>query len=398
MYRFAHKIQFKNIIKWSLSITGTYVLGKKYTNYWTHQWSTTTSQRSIMNGLKTARMDASVDQIEGLYESVRSWVVRVSVPKFSESDDEMCSSTGFLVDGDMGFILTNYHCILDTNTVAIVFESQIPESQVVVGKESSEEAVDTFKGRVVYVDPQQDLALICLQHYIEAVLPELELSEMDAEVGDDVISVGNPMISNTLQSGIVCSGSLKGDLSNSILLNNDTYINMNKIFMCHSSTGWPGASGSPVINLDGKVVGIHFALLLTKNCLATKRTDIFAFIERAKQYMNSTYIEMQNERQQRNQRANTLGIILQEFAVKGYAYNVSVNVRNLLQINDTITAVNGTQLTNIKQLTDALDTITGDQTIRLTIRRQSRLESGKHRMDELDVNLIPETPNNRFYF
>lgn len=138
--------------------------------------------------------------------------------------------SGFIVSKN-GYILTNNHVVGDTDKVTVRLQD---------GRE--------FTAKIVGTDPRSDVAVIKIK---AKNLPVLPLGDSDAlEVGEWVIAVGNPFgLSHTLTAGIV---SAKGRNSLGIadyenFIQTDAAIN-------------PGNSGGPLVNLDGKAVGMNTAI------------------------------------------------------------------------------------------------------------------------------------------
>ncbi|MFQ5660744.1 MAG: DegQ family serine endoprotease [Gammaproteobacteria bacterium] len=138
--------------------------------------------------------------------------------------------SGFILSKD-GYILTNNHVVGDADKVTVKLED---------GRE--------FTAKTIGTDPHSDVAVI----KIDATdLPALELGDSDAlEVGEWVIAIGNPFgLSHTLTAGVV---SAKGRSSVGLadyenFIQTDAAIN-------------PGNSGGPLVNLDGRVVGMNTAI------------------------------------------------------------------------------------------------------------------------------------------
>jgi serine protease Do len=137
--------------------------------------------------------------------------------------------TGFLISAD-GYILTNNHMVEDAKEVRI---------ELADGRK--------FDAEIIGTDPETDVALVKID---SENLPYLELADSDdLKVGEWVLAIGNPLsFSHTVTAGIV---SAKGrslrlaDFEN--FIQTDAAINR-------------GNSGGPLINLDGKVVGINTAI------------------------------------------------------------------------------------------------------------------------------------------
>ena len=138
--------------------------------------------------------------------------------------------SGFIISPD-GYILTNNHVVGDTDKVTVKLED---------GRE--------FTAKTVGTDPHSDVAVIKID---AKNLPVLSLGDSDVlEVGEWVLAIGNPFgLSHTLTAGIV---SAKGRSSLGLadyenFIQTDAAIN-------------PGNSGGPLIDLNGKAVGMNTAL------------------------------------------------------------------------------------------------------------------------------------------
>lgn len=138
--------------------------------------------------------------------------------------------SGVIIDGK-GVILTNSHVVNDADEVVV----RLPNGQ-------------ELKGTEVITDPMSDLAIV-------RVAPEKSLSAAELgdsskmDIGDWVIAIGSPFeLEATVSAGII-SGKGRGirKIRRGRLLQTDAAIN-------------PGNSGGPLVNLDGKVVGINTAI------------------------------------------------------------------------------------------------------------------------------------------
>ncbi len=136
--------------------------------------------------------------------------------------------SGFIIESD-GYILTNNHVVEDA-------------SEIVVSLADRRERVAS----VVGTDPQSDLALLKIE---EANLPTVEIGNSESlQAGQWVIAIGSPFdFEMSVTAGIVSATgrSLQGEAANYVpFIQTDVAIN-------------PGNSGGPLIDLDGKVVGIN---------------------------------------------------------------------------------------------------------------------------------------------
>ncbi|MGD2269382.1 MAG: DegQ family serine endoprotease [Desulfobacterales bacterium] len=141
--------------------------------------------------------------------------------------------SGFIIDKD-GYIVTNNHVIEDADQIMVKLKN---------GRE--------FEAEIVGRDANTDIALIKLKS--SAQLPFVELGDSDAlEVGEWVVAIGNPFgLEHTVTAGIVSAkGRVIGSGPYDDFIQTDASIN-------------PGNSGGPLLDLEGKVVGINTAIIAT---------------------------------------------------------------------------------------------------------------------------------------
>jgi serine protease Do len=144
---------------------------------------------------------------------------------------QLAQGTGFIVSSD-GYILTANHLV--------------GEAEKVMVKEGNNQEIEA---KVIGTDPDSDVAVIKIKGND---LPFLELADSDKlEVGEWVLAIGNPFgLTHTVTAGIV---SAKGR-SGFRLAEYEDYIQTDAAIN-------PGNSGGPLLNLDGKVVGINTAII-----------------------------------------------------------------------------------------------------------------------------------------
>jgi serine protease Do len=139
--------------------------------------------------------------------------------------------SGFIVSKD-GYILTNNHVVEDADKIMVTLMD---------GRE--------LQAKLVGTDPSTEVAVIKID---ANDLHALELADSDTiEVGEWVIAIGNPFgLSHTVTVGIVSAKGRNG-------LGLSTY----EDFIQTDAAINPGNSGGPLIDLDGKVVGINTAIV-----------------------------------------------------------------------------------------------------------------------------------------
>ena len=138
--------------------------------------------------------------------------------------------SGFIVDPS-GIIVTNHHVIDKADEILVRLQDDRELKAEVVGR-----------------DPKTDLAVLRVES--DEPLPFLEFGDSDkTRVGDWVVAIGNPFgFSSTVTAGIVSAR--KRDIRAGPyddFIQTDAAINK-------------GNSGGPMLNLDGRVIGVNTAI------------------------------------------------------------------------------------------------------------------------------------------
>lgn len=143
---------------------------------------------------------------------------------------QTAQGSGFIISAD-GYILTNNHMVSGAEKVEIELTDGRKFTAVVKG-----------------ADPESDVAVVKID---AQNLSYLELADSDTlEVGEWVLAIGNPFgLSHTVTAGIV---SAKG--------RSDVGLTTYEDFIQTDAAINFGNSGGPLLNLDGKVVGINSAI------------------------------------------------------------------------------------------------------------------------------------------
>ena len=184
-------------------------------------------------------MDFAERRITDVYARVAPSVVNINtqvmVQGFFGVMPEEGSGSGFVLDSE-GRILTNYHVIENADQIDISF-----------GSDGSQ------PGRVVGVDPRNDLAVVQIDALPVGVQPlELGTSSL-LKVGQWAIAIGNPFgqFDRTLTTGVISAlnRTLQSSDGRTItgVIQTDAAINR-------------GNSGGPLLDSSGKVVGINSAI------------------------------------------------------------------------------------------------------------------------------------------
>jgi len=168
----------------------------------------------------------------------------IMMPKFKQGKKEATKiggGSGFLVSAD-GYLVTSQHVVAD------------PEADYTVILEPTKK----YSAKVLARDPINDLAILKITGKKFPFLEPEESSKV--ELGQEVVAIGNALgeFSDTVSSGIVSGLSRYIQATNHVtnqaeqlrgLIQTDAAIN-------------PGNSGGPLVNRQGRVIGINTAVVM----------------------------------------------------------------------------------------------------------------------------------------
>ncbi len=142
--------------------------------------------------------------------------------------------SGFVID-KAGYIVTNYHVVGDAQSVKVSFSNN-----------------DSMRAEIVGKDPATDVALLKVRATSRALKP-LPLGDSDGvHVGDQVAAIGNPLgLDRSITLGIVSA------LHRSLTSPEGTPID--RVIQTDAALNH-GNSGGPLLNAQGKVVGVSSAI------------------------------------------------------------------------------------------------------------------------------------------
>lgn len=148
---------------------------------------------------------------------------------------QMASGSGAIISED-GYIVTNNHVVDGADDITVTLTNK-----------------KSFKAKVVAADPSSDLAVIKID---AKGLPFLLYGNSDeVKVGQWVLAVGYPLtLETTVTAGIV---SAKG---RTLEINKRQSSTPVESFIQTDAAVNPGNSGGPLINTEGKLVGINSAI------------------------------------------------------------------------------------------------------------------------------------------
>ena len=142
--------------------------------------------------------------------------------------------SGVIIDKEHGYVVTNYHVVKDADQITV---------RVSQGTD--------VNARLVGQDPKTDLAVLQIKTDVRVAA---EWGDSDKlEIGDWVLAIGSPFaLDHSVTVGIV-SATGRNNLP---IVSDESY----QDFIQTDAAINPGNSGGPLIDLNGKVVGINAAI------------------------------------------------------------------------------------------------------------------------------------------
>lgn len=165
--------------------------------------------------------------MQDIIERYKNVVIQIATPH--------STGTGFYLKSDH-LIVTNEHVVRDNREVVI--DGDFINRQTV---------------KVIYTDPQFDLAFIAAPTHDEAA-PPVNLGKSEAVVdGESVVAIGHPMgLKYSFTQGIVSNAQRLMEINNLKYIQTDAAIN-------------PGNSGGPLVNKAGNIIGVNTSVYQNTN-------------------------------------------------------------------------------------------------------------------------------------
>ncbi len=198
-----------------------------------------TPARAVSAGAAKAMGHAVADVVERVMPAVV--VVRTEATRYRLAQDWFFGhmyriperlagmGSGVIISKD-GYVLTNRHVVDGAQQIEVVFNDGAKAPATLVGE-----------------DPQTDLAVLKLEAADDRDFQHLEAGDSDAlRVGEFVMAIGSPFsLSSSVTLGIVSQkGRAIGALPYEDFIQTDAAVNR-------------GNSGGPLVDMDGRVVGIN---------------------------------------------------------------------------------------------------------------------------------------------
>lgn len=308
-----------------------------------------------------------------IYSTYGSAVVSVNV-KTSQGEG---AGTGFIIDGENGYILTCYHVVDSATAISVTLTDSTSYEATYVGGDEDQDVA------VLKITPSEDAGLTSV------VLGDSSL----LAVGDDVCTIGNALgtLANTLTTGGVSA------MDRAITMSDGTVMSLLQTDCTINS----GNSGGPLFNQYGEVVGIVNAKYSSSAYdtstasiegigFAIPINDVNDILE---DLMTHGYV---TGKPYLGISVSTVSAVTaqqyQNMVVGAYVNTVnedSCAETAGLKVGDIITQVDGTDITTSAELIDAKNAHKAGEEMTLTVYRDSEYITLKVTLDEEQ----PQTDN-----
>src|SRR5689334_13993914 len=267
--------------------------------------------------------------------------------------------SGFFISAD-GYAVTNNHVVEKAESVQVTTDD---------GK--------IHRAKVIGTDPRTDLALIKVE---DGPFPYVKLSDRSPRIGDWVIAVGNPFgLGGTVTAGIVSArGRDIGASAYDDFIQIDAPVNK-------------GNSGGPTFDTDGNVIGVNTAIFSPSGgsvgiAFAIPSDTVNSVVAQLKAHGSVTrgWIGVQIQPVTQDI-ADNLGLKKAEGALVAEPQANSPAAKAGIEAGDVITAVDGKEVKDARDLAKRIGGMAPKTSIKLTVL---------HKGTEKAVNLtLGELPN-----
>jgi Do/DeqQ family serine protease len=260
--------------------------------------------------------------------------------------ETQATGSGVIVDAAQGYVLTNAHVAENASSIEVTLKDN-----------------RRFNARLIGRDPDTDIAVLRIPASNLTAVPMGDSDRL--QVGDFVLAIGNPFgLGQTVTSGIV-----------SALGRSNLGIEGYEDFIQTDASINPGNSGGPLVDLQGRIVGINTAIVAPSG--ANVGIGFAVPINMARQVMDQlvAYGEIRRGR---------IGVALQDLtpdlaqaigtrhtqgAVIARVEPSSPAERAGLRTNDLIIAINGAPMRSASELRNRVGLSRIGDEVELTIDR-----------------------------
>jgi Do/DeqQ family serine protease len=280
--------------------------------------------------------------------------------------ETQATGSGVIVDAAQGYVLTNAHVVENASSIEVTTKDN-----------------RRLKARLVGRDSETDIAVLQIPSGNLTAVPMGDSDRL--QVGDFVLAVGNPFgLGQTVTSGIISAlGRSPGIEGYEDFVQTDASIN-------------PGNSGGPLVDLQGRIVGINTAIVAPSG--GNVGIGFAVPINMARQVMDqlTRYGEIKRGRigvaiqDLTPDIAQALGTKYTQGAVIARVEPGSPAERAGLRTNDLVIAVNGAPMRSGTELRNRVGLSRIGDEVQLTVDR-----GGSERSVSVRIEQVPTTTSQR---
>src|SRR5437870_6534133 len=275
-------------------------------------------------------------------------------------EDARATGSGVLVD-PKGYILTNNHVIENAQDIIVRLSDQ-----------------RKFTAKLVGRDPKTDIAVLKVD--APRPLPAAELGDSDhLRVGQWAIAIGNPFgLDRTVTVGIISATARTrvGVTQYDNFIQTDASIN-------------PGNSGGPLLNIDGKVIGINTAIVAAGQGIGfsipiNQARDVMQqLITRGRVVRGWLGIAIQDVT---DQLSGSFGVKEREGVLVAEVMKGSPAEAAGLRAGDVVVELSGAQIKEVPDLQRRIAAVKPGQTMKLTVIREKKPVAVTAQLGELPAD------------
>ena len=304
---------------------------------------------------------------------------------------QWAGGSGFIFSSD-GYILTNNHVVEGADAVRIAFSNR-----------------RVVEARVVGTDPFTDVAVVKVE--MDAPLPTLSFGDSDdLEVGEWVLAVGNPGFSGgageldyTVTAGIVSARGrglrlIQRELNQQFGPDSELPGYAIEDFIQTDAVINPGNSGGPMVDIEGRVVGINSAIASTTgfyqgygfaipiNLARRVMEDLVEYGHVRRPRLGVQITDVQPEDAEIYNLPNVAGVLVQEVPADGPAADAG------LEREDVIVAIDGDPVTYVGQLQGRVAMYRPGDRVEVTVYRDGQPRDFTIRLGEAPLDEVAAMP------
>ena len=329
--------------------------------------------KKVCPAVITIVISRDLPKIEGFYSfpfGEHQFIIP-QIGKGKKEKTKIGGGSGFIVSSD-GYIMTCSHVVGD------------PEADYTVILDPKHK----YPAKILAKDSLIDIAILKIDG---KNLPYLELGDSSQiELGETVVAIGNPLgeFEDTLSAGIISGLSRKitayGGLpmrATSLrgLIQTDAAIN-------------PGNSGGPLVNIEGKPIGINTAMVMGAQNIGfaipinyARKTleEVLKYGKIQRPFLGIRYFVLNKEISQANKLPVDYGalIVRENLGEKAIVKNSAADQAGLKEY-DIILELNGEKINEENPLTDTLQKYKIGEEVSLKILREGKEMSLKLKLEE----------------